>query len=142
VEVAILVNFPWLQRKNLDGTFQRLNVDAGFVMNLDGYNVVALRVPTDVAKNLAGQPTRMGILMRLKSMIMRSKETKPEWLIMTHIQNPVLKDYNLFGGLVAERLTDASGTNVTAADLAISCSTPVTAIEPQTIPTVSLPNRS
>lgn len=134
--VFSLVTFPW-SRRNLGGAaIKRLDNDAGFVLNVEGSKVIALKLPTTVAKEIAGQA---GMLARIKAKLDRhTSETEQEWLIVTKMQNTPALDDDDFGTAIAQALTNASGTTVTLSNLVISGRAAKTRMENQEIgPTVS-----
>jgi hypothetical protein len=81
--------------------------------------VVALKLPGEVAKEVAGQkPVRRGALAKLAKLL---HNAEPEhWLIVANMQNVFLNDSERFAALVAENLSKASGVAVPASDLVIA----------------------
>ena len=113
-----MITFPSLKAakvQTLDNT--------GFVLDVKGHKVVALRVSSKVATEIAGDGSLMseGLLSRLKAKISHASETE-QWLAVTSIENPLLEDHDNFGVLIARGLTEASGIAVEKSDLAIAAS--------------------
>jgi len=51
-----LVNFPWSEGGDEhELTFKPLDNDAGFSLDIEGRKVVALKLPNNIAKEVAGQ---------------------------------------------------------------------------------------
>lgn len=118
-----------------------LYTSASFLLDLEGRKVLAISVPRNIAKEISGQASAMRTLARLKARIMRGGSGNgQEWLILTNMQNPLLKDYERFGGLVAQGLTNAIGMPVTTSNLAISGTSPISRIETQPASPVTLSN--
>ena len=127
-----LVKFPSSSGVEVE-TFRPLDNDAGFILNVEGHMVVALKLPGSVAKEIAGQVSvKSGILSRLKSKIDHDSDGQRDWLIVTNPQNALLKDRDRSGILVAEGLTNASGASVTPSNVVISPSAIVSNGEQQT----------
>jgi hypothetical protein len=129
--VFVLAKLPrwWLWPRGMEEqvAFKALGNDAGFVLEVEGNKVIALKLPSKTAKELAGQSTSIGTLARLLSKLNRqSDEAGQEWLVVTGVQNPLLEDYDRFAGLVAQELTKASGTIVPLSTLIISAGSAVT----------------
>ncbi len=112
-----------------------LDPNSGYVLDVEGHKVLALRVPGKIAREISGQASTIGMLARLKARIMR-RETRinGEWLILTNVQNPLLSDYDRFETRVAQELTDVSGIPVSASNLAVSCTSPVAKLEKHVYP--------
>jgi hypothetical protein len=111
------LTLPWSTK--LKALVQPL--DNGFVLDLKGHKVVALKLPSRVAAGIAGgEFTPEGLLSRLKGKIHASENE--QWLALTSIENPLLEDYESFGMLIAQSLTEASGLRVGKSDLTIAAS--------------------
>ena len=92
-----------------------------FVLDVMGHKVVAVKLSSKVATEIAGDASVIseGLRSKLKAKISRGSETE-QWLAVTSIENPLLEDYDKFGALVAQVLTTASGIPVEKADLAVA----------------------
>lgn len=124
-----MVKFPWARGRDEGVTFKPLDNDAGYVLEVEGYNAVALKLPGKIAKDIAGQdssPGEDGMLGKLKTKIGRTSEADQEWLVVTNVGNTLLEDYDRFAALVAEGLTNASGGSVPISNLVISASIRIT----------------
>jgi hypothetical protein len=115
-----LVKFPW----NDGGDEQRpafkpLGNDAGFLLDIEGRKVVALKLPGNVAREVVGQASVTdGVLAKL-ARLWRRVEPK-QWLVVANMQNGSLNDPETFASLVAEGLSKASGVTVPASELVIA----------------------
>jgi hypothetical protein len=121
------LKWPWRKQKVEGVTFQHLEGKAGFVLDIQGQKVVAMKLPATVAKEVAGQgaitPVGPAAGVRYES------QTDQKWLIVTNMQNPLLQDYDSFVLLTAKGLANASGSSVEATSLVpvVSGTTTVTA---------------
>jgi hypothetical protein len=124
-----LVKFPWSRGSGNDApTFKPLEINAGYVLEVEGYNAVALKLSGKVVNDIAQQepqPGAKGMLAKLKAKFVTS-EADQEWLIVTNVRNTMLEDYDRFAGLIAQALTSASGEPVSTSNLAISASIRIT----------------
>jgi len=121
-----MARFPWSSKAE-EATFKPLNDNASFLLNLEGHRVVALRLPTKVAMELSGQELleSVGILSKLKAKLgLGSVAETVHWWTVTNVDNPLLDEHDKFEALVAQELTNATGTAVNKSDLAISASVP------------------
>jgi hypothetical protein len=93
---------------------------AGFVLDVKGHKVVALKLSSKVATEIAGDVSVLSesLLSKLKGKISGDSGTE-RWLAVTSIANPMLEDYETFGSLIAQGLTTAIGIPVGKTDLAI-----------------------
>ena len=105
--------------------------DAGFILDVEGSKVIALKLPSRVAKEVTGQPTSASVLTRLLSELTEHSDETEGWLVVTNAQNPLLRDNEKFENLVTQALTKASGNTVPLANLTISAGSVVTRIEKQ-----------
>jgi hypothetical protein len=119
-----------LSAKGMEAKFKPLQSNAGFLLDLEGHKIIALKLPSKVAKEISGQErqTSGGVLARLRAKLGFEPETEP-WLTVTSVDNPLLEDCEKFGALVAPELTTATGTSIAMTDLAISASMPITEME-------------
>lgn len=117
--------FPW-SSKGIEASFSPLESNGGFLLDLEGHKVVALRLPSKVAKEISGQEmeTSGGILSKLKAKLGLTPETG-RWLTVTSVYNPMLEEPDRFEALVAQGLTNATGAIVTKSNVAISASVPI-----------------
>jgi len=100
-------------------TFKPLGNDSGFLLDIEGRKVIALKLPGDVAKEVAGQRSvTRGVLAKLAK-LWRSAEPE-NWLIVANMQNGSLNDSETFASLVAESLSKANGATVPASELIIA----------------------
>jgi len=119
-----LVKLSW--RSKAVVTFKPLDNGTAFVLNVEGHKVIAAKVSSKIAKEIAGQTSVVaseGILSKLKAKLSHTLEIE-QWLTVTNIENPLLQDYDRFGTLVAEQLATASGATITKSNLAISATVP------------------
>jgi len=93
---------------------------AGYVLDVKGHKVVALKLSSKVAMEIAGNVSVVseGLLSKLKGKMSRDSAAE-QWLAVTSIANPLLEDYDTFGTLIAQGLTTAIGIPVGKTDLAI-----------------------
>jgi len=125
------LKFPWGEGKDEQRPiFKSLGNDSGFLLDIEGRKVVALKLPGNVAKEVAGQkPMAGGVFEELAKLWRR---VEPEhWLIVASMQNGVMIDSERFAALVAEGLTQASGVTVPASDLIIAGGNKVAKTEEQ-----------
>lgn len=110
----------------MDASLKPLETNPGFLLDLEGHKVVALRLPSRVVKKISGQEmeTSGGILSKLKAKLRHAPETELWWTV-TNVDNPLLEKSDRFKALVAHWLTTATGSTVNKADLAISASVPI-----------------
>ena len=131
----VMANLPWSRsEKDLAVRFQPLDHNAGFLLDVEGYRVVALKMPSSVDGEITGLWSVLSSVIptRLKSIAGHNDETSRQWLIVTSMQNAMLKDYDRFTALVAQGLTKASGVTVTTSDLILSSNTATTRMEKKT----------
>jgi hypothetical protein len=109
--------------------FKPLDNNAGFLLDIDGRRVVALKLPASVAKDIAGHDMSLteGMLRKL-AVLWRS--TEPDhWLIVANMENSLIGDYARFTALVADGLTQATGFTVPVENLVVSGGKSVAATE-------------
>jgi hypothetical protein len=122
-----MVKFPWSSKAE-EISIKSLDSNAGFLLNLDGHKVIALRLPSEVAMELSGQELleSVGFLSKLKAKLGLGSVAETEhWLMVTNVDNPLLDEHDKLEALVAQELTNATGTAVNKSDLAISASVPI-----------------
>lgn len=110
--------FPWSTKAK---TSVHPLDNSGYLLDVNGHKVLALRLSGKVAMEIAGDSSiaQEGLLSKLKGKISQASESE-QWLAVTSIENPLLEDYNNFGALIAQGLTEASGITVGKSDLAIA----------------------
>jgi hypothetical protein len=108
--------------KSLEGT-------STFLLKLQGHNILALRLPGEVAKEISSQdlPTS-GILSRFKAKLGLGGVDQWRWFTVTSVDNPLLEQTDKFAALVTNELTKATGITITKSDLAISATVPISAV--------------
>jgi len=111
------LDWPWRKRKVEGITLERLQSKAGFVLDIQGQKVVAIRLPATVAKEVAGQGAITPIGPAVGSGY--ESQTHQKWLIVTNTQAPLLRDYDDFVLLAAKGLTSACGSSVQSDDLIV-----------------------
>jgi hypothetical protein len=111
-----------------DSGFKPLASNTSFLLDLDGHKAVALKLPGNIASEIAGQRGSGGIVERLKSMVGRGSSDR--WLILTSPHNPLLRD-SRFSTIVAERLTTGLGSEVQPKNLLLSGGAPLPTSQPQ-----------
>ena len=99
-------------------SFKPLDNGAGFLLDIEGRKVVALKLPGNVAKEVAGQKSVGGSVFARLAKLWRSVEPE-HWLIVANMQNGSMNDPGKFEDLVAENLGKASGVIVPTSDLVI-----------------------
>jgi len=115
-----MVKFPWSRRDESAGiAFKALDNDAGFLLDVEGRKVVALKLPGNTAREVAGQASlASGMLAKLAKFW---HPTEPEHrLIIANMQNGLMKGTERFAVLVAQRLTEASGVVVSVSNLVMA----------------------
>lgn len=113
------MKFPWARGDENADAFKALDNDAGFLLDVKGRKVVALKLPGNVAREVAGQASlTSGVLARVAK-LWRPAEAE-QWLIVANMQNGLMNDYDTFATIVAQRLTDASGVTVPVSNLIIA----------------------
>jgi hypothetical protein len=118
-----------LSSKSIAPTFKAIQSNAGFLLDLEGHKIIALKLPSKIAKEISGQGRSIGsILERVKSKLGLTSETE-RWLTVTSVNNPLLEQYEKFGTLVAQELSTATGTKIATTDLAISAGMPILGTE-------------
>ncbi len=120
----------------LRGSVAPLEIDGGFLFKIEGQSVVALKLPSNVSRQLSGQDMKAeGIMSHLRARLKRSSEAD-RWITLTIVDNPLLEQLGRFRGLVAEGLSNAIGITIDKHDLAIAATVPVNGIDEQTDQTV------
>lgn len=115
-----MVKFPWGEGGDEHSpAFKPLDNDAGFLLDIEGRKVVALKLPANVAKEVAVLASVTGGMLAKLAKLWRSVEPE-HWLIVANLQNGSLNDSETFATLVAEGLSKASGVAVSASDLVIA----------------------
>ena len=113
------MKFPWGESSDEHKpTFKPLNNEAGFLLDIEGRKVVALKLPSNVAEQVAGQKSGVGDVFAKLAKIWRSLEPE-HWLIVANMQNGFLNDPERFAALVAESLSRASGVTIPVSNLVI-----------------------
>lgn len=112
--------------------FKPLDNNAGFLLDVEGRKVVAVKLPGNVAREIAGQHVSLsgGVLTKL-ARLWRSAEPE-RWLIVANMGKVLFEDNPRFTALVAEGLTKATGVTVPLENLVISESKVVGVTEKQT----------
>ena len=85
-------------------TFKPLDHNAGFVLNVEGRKVVALKLPSVESSGL-GPLLLSSILKRFKDTAERNNGTRLQWLVWTGTEGAVMDEYDRFAVLVARWLT-------------------------------------
>jgi len=105
--------------KSLEGT-------STYLMELEGHNILALRLPGKVAKEISSQElATSGVLSKFKAILRLGRSDEWRWFTVTSVDNPLLEQMDRFVALVTQELTKATGITVTKSDLAISASVPI-----------------
>ena len=114
-----MVTLPW-STKTTKTSVRPLD-KSGYLLDVDGHKVLALRLSGKVATEIAGDASTApeGLFSKLKAKISQTSEGE-QWLAVTSIENPLLEDYNNFGALIAQSLTEVSGVTVGKSELAIA----------------------
>jgi hypothetical protein len=114
------VKLPWCEGGDEQRpAFKPLDNDAGFLLDIEGRKVVALKLSGRIAKEVVGQASLTGGMLAKLAKLWRSVEPE-HWLIVASMQNGLLNDPETFAALVAEGLSKASGVTVPASDLVIA----------------------
>ena len=113
-----MATFPWSTKPK---TSVHPLDNSGYLLDVNGHKVLALKLSSKVATEIAGDVSTAseGLFSKLKAKVSQASESE-QWLAVTSIENPLLEDYNNFGALIAQRLTEASGNTVGKSDLAIA----------------------
>lgn len=113
-----MVTLPWSMKAGKALVHPLDN--AAFLLDVKGHKVIALRLSSKVATEIAGGVSiaSEGIISKLKAKTNHAENK--QWLAVTSIENPLLEDYTSFGALIAQGLTEASGITVGKSDLAIA----------------------
>jgi hypothetical protein len=115
------MKFPWHWRlRNSRATFKPLDNQAGFLLDVDGRRVVALKVPATVAKDIAGHDISLAEGMLRKFAQLRRANEPSQWLVVANMENSLIGDNTRFRALVGEVLTQATGFPVTVENLVVS----------------------
>jgi len=94
-----------------------------FLVDLDGYRTIAVRLPADVASEISGESLLISQGFFTKVKVRLGLASEPEsWLAVTSVDNPLLEELDRFKALLVARLTDATGVAVTKSSLSISAS--------------------
>jgi len=106
-----------------------LESNAGFLLDIEGQKVVALRFPGSIVKQISGQEVGApaGIVAKLKAKLGLTKDVE-RWFVATGVDNPLLKQTDRFASLVVGGLTKATGTVIVKSELAIAASVPINTI--------------
>jgi len=113
-----MIPLPWSARASKTSIQPLIN--AGFILDVKGHKVVALKLSSKVATEITTNESveTEGLLAKIKTKMSCPPETE-RWLALTSIENPLLEDHDSLGGLIAEGLTEASGVTVGKSDLLI-----------------------
>lgn len=113
-----MVRFPWGDDEHKPA-FKPLDNDTGFLLDIEGCRVIALKLPGDVAKEVAGQKSGAGGVFAKLVRLWHSVGLE-NWLIVANMQNGLMNESERFATLVADGLSKASGVTVPASGLVIA----------------------
>ena len=100
-----------------------------YLMELEGHNILALRLPGKVAKEISSQDlATSGILSKFKARLGLGAVDQWRWFTVTSVDNPLLERTDRFAALVTGELTKATGITITKSDLAIAATVPINGI--------------
>lgn len=110
----------WRRKREIDGVrFTPLRGRDGFVLDMEGQKIVGIALEGGAAREIAGGVTISQVSGEISS---KQSKTDQKWLIVTNMQNPLLRDYNRFVLLTAKELSKATGSIVRDDDLVVSIS--------------------
>jgi hypothetical protein len=117
--------------KSIRASLKDLGNESSFVFRLHGYNVIALRLPTDVVREISGQDlvAAGSVLSRLKTKLKIAPQAE-RWLAITSVDNPMLEQLDAFQALLAEELGYATGEMVIDSSVEVCATVPLNAREP------------
>jgi len=113
----------------LKGSVTPLESGRGFLFEVGGHSVVALKLPGKIAEQLSGDDLKTsGFISRLKAKLGFNRETE-RWFTVTSVDNPLLEQIDSYSALIAERLSRVTGNTITKSELAVSATVPIERIE-------------
>jgi hypothetical protein len=117
----------WRKKEKVEGVkVERLPGDSGYVLDVEGQKVVAVKLPTAVAREVAGQ-AGADLYKGVEGSAKYVAETEQNWLLVTNMHNPLLREYDKLTLLAAQGLTIASGSQIPQSNILVSGGTSVTA---------------
>ena len=117
--------------KTLYASAKQLGSDSSFLLKLRGYNVLVLRLPAEVVREISGQDlVAMGsVLSRLKARLKFSAEAD-RWLAITSVDNPLLQELDTLQASVAQELSYTIGTSILESNVEVCATVPLNETEP------------
>ena len=120
----------WKRKKEIDGVrFTPLRGHEGFILDMEGQKIVGIALEGGAAKEIAGGLTvgkvggigQAGGVGQLGGEVSgKQSKTDQKWLIVTNMQNPLLRDYDRFVVVTAKELSKATGSTIRRDDLVVS----------------------
>ncbi|HUK27937.1 MAG TPA: hypothetical protein VLV31_05900 [Candidatus Acidoferrales bacterium] len=103
-----------------DISVKPLQTNTAYLLEFEDQEVLALRLPAKIAKQLSGQRLSVrNTVSRLKAKLRISSETE-QWFTITNVDNPLLEQADSFETLMTKELTRVTGNKISKSDLAIS----------------------
>jgi len=117
--------------KTTHASLKPLRKESSFLFTLHGYNVLALRLPADVVREISGQDLVVveSVLSKLKVKLRFTPEAE-RWLAITSVENPMLKQLDAFKALVAKELGYATGEIIIDSSVEVCATVPLNEREP------------
>lgn len=117
----------WRKKEKVEGvTVEPIAGKSGYIMDIEGQKVVAVKLPSTVVKEVAGQ-AGVDLPKSLEGSAKFATETEQKWLLVTNMQNPLLREYDRLTLLASQGLTTASGAAVPRSNIVLSGGTGITA---------------
>lgn len=108
-----------------DISVKPLQTNTAYLLEFEDQEVLALRLPAKIAKQLSGQRLSVrNTVSRLKAKLRISSETE-QWFTITNVDNPLLEQADSFETLMTKELTRVTGNKISKSDLAISVALPI-----------------
>jgi hypothetical protein len=112
------LHFPWSPENQASG-YKPLDNDAGFLLDIGGRKIVALKLSGNVARKVAWQTPGISNVLARFAKVRRPAEPG-RWLIVADLLNGSPNEHDNFPSLVARRLTDATGVTVEVSNLVMA----------------------
>jgi hypothetical protein len=120
--------WPFRKKEKVEGvTCEPLDKNAGYKLDIQGSKFVALKLPLSSVWEIAGgvkldamHGTEVGGSGKFAS------ETGYKWALITNQQNPLIRDLDNLLVLASKALTNTSGSTISARNIVVSGTTPVT----------------
>ena len=117
--------------KIAQASLKPLKNPVSFILKLQGYPVLVLRLPMEVVREISGHDLVAvgGVLSRLKGKLKFTPGAE-RWLAVTSVDNPMLEQLDDFQASVARELGFATGDAVIGSSVEVCATVPLNEREP------------